>query len=458
MSKNPKNNHLPEKAENSGAPENLTDIENKAETGEVTAGDTNVWKTAPGKAAKIDLPEEEAQPRAEEASAAPVPAGAEADEEAAPAAGAEEKQGDEPAAEEEYSAADGTDASLLSEFAPKPINIPHVDMEKEKRRQEKRRKNRKKEREKVEARKKRSKKKASAGQRVAMGLASFLLFLVFSVTMTGFISVFSAQLATSKYAFQLAVKNMDIAEIPLGGIDDYAALGLRENSRRAALVDMIRDNAGDNVFATYSEIKAGIRSSGAEDFISDQLKAASDYLLLDKPYSPATGSDIAAVIKDSASLIRNLTGRELSDMDYAAIAAHFDNSGKMEDISRSSLDATKLRTSYTKYTKNLLSVNILLALLLVNIMLIVLLYVLGRPGSSGHIPIGWGFIISGLAVIGGAIFMFRPAYETQSQFLQAVLNNYFNFFTTTVVVMAGIFTVVGAFIFLVGNAASDKDE
>ena len=376
--------------------------------------------------------------------------------EEAPAQEEKPENAPEPEAEGEYSAAEGTDASLLSEFAPKPINIPNVDLEKEKKRQEKRSQNRKKEKKRVEDRKKRGGKKASAGQKVAMGIASFLLFIIMTATMAGMISVLSVQMATSSYAFRIAVRNMDVAEIPIGGTTDYNRLGMNESSRRAALVDMLRDNGLDGIVVTYSEIKSGIRNSGMEKFIDTNLKEAADYLLLDKPYTPVTGQEIADVIRNSSTLVRNLTGKELSEEDYAEIEAYYEEGGRLDDVSLQALSATKLR-QYTPYTKNLLSMNIFGALLLINIMLIVLLIILGRATSSAHIPIGWSFILSGIVVILGGIF-FRPSYAVPSEFLQTVLNNYFNFFTTMVVVIAGIFTVVGALIFLVGNAATDRDE
>ena len=369
---------------------------------------------------------------------------------------AEEAPTDDRPAEGEYSAAEGTDANLLSEFAPKPMNIPNVDLAKEKKRQEKRRKNRKKEKKRVENRKKRSGKGASAGQKVAMGIGSFFLFIILTATMAGLIAVLSVQIATSSYAFRIAVSNMDVAEISIGGVTDYERLGMKESSRKAALVDMLRDNGLDGVTVTYSEIKNGIHSSGMEKFLYTGLKSASDYLLLDKSYTSITGSDIAGVIRESATLVRNLTGRELGEEDYAEIAAYFDEGDKLDDVSLQAISSAKLR-DYTPYTKNLLSLNILGALLLINIMLIVVLIILGRATGSAHISIGWGFILSGIAVILGGIF-FRPSYAVTSEFLQTVLNSYFNFFTTMVVVIAGIFTVVGALIFLVGNAATDKDE
>ena len=200
--------------------------------------------------------------------------------------------------------------------------------------------------------------------------------------------------------------NMDVAEIAIGGDVDYERLGMKESSRRAALVDMLRDNGLDGVTVTYSEIKSGIHSSGMEKFLSTGLKSASDYLLLDKPYVPVTGSDIAGVIREGATLVRNLTGRELSDEDYTEIVAYFDEGDKLDDVSLQALSSVKLR-EYTPYTKNLLSLNILGALLLINIMLIVVLVILGRAGGSAHVPIGWGFIISGIAVIlGGLLGLF----------------------------------------------------
>lgn len=359
-------------------------------------------------------------------------------------------------AQEEYSAAEGTDASLLSEFAPKPMNIPNVDLEKEKKRQEKRDKNRDREKKKVEARKNRSKsKKISAGQKIAAGIASFVLFMVMTVTMTGLVSSLSVQMATSRYAFHLAVDNMDVAEIAIDS-PDYQALGenfdMVKSSGRAALVDIIRDNS--QVQVTYNEIVSSIERSDMESFIETNLKSAADYLLLDKPYTPVTGADIANVVNNSRRLVYSLTGKQLTEEDCAKVAAYFENSGKLEDVSLQNLSAVGLR-QYTQYTRHLFSVKILGAILLLNILLIVLLVVLGR--KTAHIPIGWAFILSGIAVIAGAI-LFKPAYVVRSGFLQTVLNNYFNFFTMAVIIIAGIFTVTGACVFLIGNAATDRDD
>lgn len=362
-----------------------------------------------------------------------------------------------PAGEGEYSAAEGTDASLLSEFAPKPMNIPNVDLEKEKKRQAKRDRNRSREKKKVEARKKRGKKskKRSAGQKVAAAAASFLIFLIMIGTMSGFISVLSIQLATSRFVMGMAVSGMDVAEIPID-TPNYPALsetfGMVTSSSRAALVDLIRDNS--QVAVTYDEILAGIKSSSLEEFLVRQLQSAKDYLLLDKPYTPVTGADISNVIKNNATLVRNLTGIILADGDYANIASYFEASGKLDNVSQQALSQTPLR-QYTPVAKKLMDLKVLAGLLLINILLIVLLCVIGR--GSAHIPIGWAFILSGIAVVIAGI-MLRPSFTVASGFLQTVLNSYFTFFTGAVVVIAAAFAVVGAMIFLIGNAATDKDE
>ncbi|MGN1098554.1 MAG: hypothetical protein ACI4SS_06635 [Clostridia bacterium] len=414
-----------------------------------------------GETKRIDIksaqnPPAENPPEEKEETAEAKEESAEAKEEAAEvkAEEAEVKTEEETAAasEKEYSAAEGTDASLLSDFAPKPMNIPNVDLEKEKKKQEKRKQNRSKEVKKVEARKNRGKKKQSVGRKIAAGVASFLIFIVLTAAMTGFISILSVQTVTSKYAFRMAVRNMDIAEITVGSVSDCERLGMNKCSSKAALVDIIRDNS--SVSITYKEIISAIRGSGVEDFLAGEMKAASDHLLLGKDYEAVTGSEIAAVIKDNSTLVRNLTGRILTDEDYTNIAAYFEEYGNMEDISAASIDETWL-SQYTQYTKHLMSLKILGAVMLICIMLIVLLCVVGR--GSAHVPLGWSFILSGIAVILTSIF-FRPSYAVNTRFLQTVLDSYFNFFTTAVIVIAGIFTVIGAFIFLIGNASSDSED
>lgn len=353
----------------------------------------------------------------------------------------------------EYSAAEGTDASLLSEFAPKPMNIPNVDLEKEKKKQEKRKSNRKKEEKKVEERKNRGKRKRSKGRKIAAGFAAFLIFIVLTAAMTGFISMLSLQTTTSEYAFRMSVRSMDIAEITVGSIPDYEALGMVRSSSNAALVDIIRDNSNVNI--TYKEIITAIRGSSVEEFLAGEMKSASDHILLGKAYTPVTGEEIAAVIKDNATLVRNLTGRVLTDEDYSNIAAHFENYSDMEQISLEALDSTWLSSQH-EYVKHLASLKMLGALLLICIMLIVLLCVVAR--SSTHVPLGWSFILGGVGVILGAVF-FRPSYNAGSSvFLQSVLDKYFNFFTTAVIIIAAVFAIIGAFIFLVGNASSDSED
>lgn len=363
----------------------------------------------------------------------------------------------EEASEGEYSAAEGTDASLLSEFAPKPMNIPNVNLEREKKDQAKRDRKRGQEKKKVESRKKHGNKgkRRSTGQKVAAAIASFLIFLIMTATMSGFVSLLSVQLATCRYAMNLAVSNMDVAEIPID-TPNYPALaesfGMVTSSGRAALVDLIRDNS--QVAVTYDEILSGIKSSGMEDFLVRRLLSAKDYLLFDKPYTPVTGADISNVIKDNATLVRNLTGIILSDGDYANIATYFEDSGKLDNVSEQALSQTWLR-QYTPIAKKLLDIKVLAGLLLINILLMVLLIILGR--NSAHIPIGWAFILSGIAVVVAGI-MFRPSFAVASGFLQTVLNSYFSFFTGAVVVIAAAFAIIGALIFLIGNAVTDDDE
>ncbi len=443
-----KNKYKPENGDNVTNPEAVRDASDEArenaaaerETVDEPTMEVKLPETPEAENRTEEAPEESAAEETVEESAAEKPAGEEA-----------------PASNGEYAAAEGTDANLLSEFAPKPMNIPNVDLEKEKKRQARRDKNRGREKKKVEARKNRGKKKKrlSTGQKVAAGIASFLIFIIMIGTMAGFISVLSVQLATSRYAISMAVSNMDVAEIPIE-TPNYPALsetfGMTVSSSRAALVDLIRDNS--QVAVTYDEILKGLKSSDMESFLSRQLRSAKDYLLLDKPYTPVTGADIAAVVKNGATLVRNLTGIVLTEADYNNIAAYFDASGKLDGLSLRALSQTELR-KYVPYTKRLLSLQVLGGLLLINILFIVLLCLLGR--GSAHIPIGWSFILSGIAVVVGGILL-RPSYAVASGFLQTVLNNYFTFFTATVVITAAAFTVVGAIVFLIGNAATDGDE
>lgn len=392
---------------------------------------------------------------AEKESTAKEAAASTPETEAEPAPEAPSENGGEEAADKDgaagYSAAEGTDAQLLSEFAPKPINIPNIDLEKEKKKQEKRSKKRGKEAKKVAARKNKHGKKRSAGKKFAVAVTGFLLFVLMTGVMSCFISVLSVQTATSDYAFRLAVRNMDVPNISIGGVRNQELLGLNRSPSNAALVDMIRDNS--NVPVTYKEISSSIKGSGVERFIAERMKAAADHLLKGKSYSDLTGTEIASVIKDNSTLVQNLTGRVLTGEDYAAIADYFDNYGDLDAVSEKALDSTKLST-YTDVTRHLTSLYILAALLLVCVVLIILMCLVCR--ESTYLPLGWSFILSGLAVVLAAIF-FRPTHTVSTQFLQTVLNSYFNFFTATVIIIAGIFTVVGAFIFLIGNASADKD-
>lgn len=354
--------------------------------------------------------------------------------------------------EQEYSAAEGTDASLLSEFAPKPINIPNVDLEKEKKKQEKRRQQRDKEVKKVAARKSKSSKKASMGKKVAVGIAGFLLFVLLTGAMTGLISVVSLHASTSKLAFKTAVRNMEVQEISLGRIKNYDELGLVKSSSNAALIDIIRDNS--DVAVTYKEINSAVRSSGVDDFIAENMKNAVDYLLKGTSYEPITEEDIVGEIRSNATLVRNLTSKELTDEDYSAIAAHFAQDGNLEEISREALDKTPLR-SYTDMTRHAMSMTILGALLLLALALIIVICVVCR--GSSYIPVGWAFIVSGILVVLAAV-LFAPVYGVSSPFLQTVIDRYFSFFKTSVIVSGAIFTVIGAIIFLVGSGTADRDE
>ncbi len=368
---------------------------------------------------------------------------------------AEPADGDaEPAKENTYSAAEGTDARLLSEFAPKPIKIPNVDLEKEKKKQDKRRQNRDKEAKKVEVRKNKTKKKKkrSAGQKALVGIAGFLLFVLLSVSTAGFVGVLSLQAVTSNYAFRLSVKSMDVPEIAIGGIENYDELGLVKSSSNAALVDIIRDNS--DVVVTYNEINSSLRSSTLESFISERLKNASDYLLKGESYDELTGSDVADVIKENSTLVRNLTGRVLSEEDYTAIADYFDNTVGMEAVSRSAIDASPI-SGYKDTVRHIMSLRTLAALLLITVVLIILMCIVCR--ESAYLPLGWSFIVGGIAVILGAIF-FRPSYSQGALFLQSVLNGYFSFFTAAIIIIAGVVAVIGALIFLIGNASGDRDD
>lgn len=353
---------------------------------------------------------------------------------------------------DDYSAAEGTDARLLSEFAPKPIDIPNVNLEKEKKKQEKRRKNRVKDAKKVAVRKSKKNKKRSKAQKAVFGIISFILFLILTVSMTGFISVLSVQTATSRYAFTIAVKNMDTPNITIGEIKDNDALGIVKSSRRGALVDIIRDNS--NLAITYKDITSALRSSDMEEFLADRMKSAADYLLRGGEYSDLTGSEIADVIKSGSTVVSNLTGRVLTDEDYAAIAEHFDTYGRLDQVSRDALSRTVI-SEYTPEISKVMSLPVLGGLLLLVLALIILLCIFCR--ESTYLPMGWSFILSGLAVVAAAI-LFRPSYNVASEFLESVISSYFGFFTVAVIIIAAVFTVVGALIFLIGNAAADKTD
>ncbi|MCH5188122.1 MAG: hypothetical protein J1F63_06935 [Oscillospiraceae bacterium] len=404
------------------------------------------------KTRRIDISEHvDGAPAAEEA-AAPVAAEAETEKTEEKTKEEITEQSEPAEAGEEYSAAEGTDAQLLSEFAPKPINIPNIDLEKEKKKQEKRKKNRGKEVKKVQARKNKRGKKKTAGQKAVVAIAGFVLFVLMTAALAGFISVLSVQTATSEYAFRLAVRNMDVPEITIGGIQNTEVLGLERSPSNAALIDIIRDNS--DVLVTYREINSAIRGSGVERFIADRLKAASDYLLRGKSYNDLTGDEIAAVIRENSTLVQNLTGRVLTAEDYEVISEYFETYGDLGAVSRRALDETRL-SRYTDISRHLTSLVILGAMLLICLVLLILICVICR--ESTYLPLGWSFILSGVMVILAAIF-FRPSHTVSTQFLQIVLDSYFSFFTAAVIIIAGIFTVIGAFIFLIGNASADHDD
>ncbi len=426
---------------------------NEGSSPEADAADIDNEKTK-----RIDLSEISGLRAAAPSDSGEEPEAASEDESAAEKdLGAEPESEDEaprrhaPDSGEGYTAVDGTDAQLLSEFAPKPMSIPNVDLEKEKKKQDKRRKNRGKEVKKVQARKNKNGRKKSLGRRVLVVVAGFLLFALLSCALAGFVSLLSVQTATSRYAFKMAVRNMDVPNISIGSIENHEALGLVRSPASAALVDIIRDNS--DVSITYREISSAIRGSSVNDFLADRLKAAADYLLRGKPYSDLRGEDIAGAIKSSSTLVQNLTGRALGPEDYSAIAAYFEEYGNLEDVSRKALDQTPL-AKHTDAVRHLMSLGILGAALLICIVLIILTCVVCR--ESSYIPLGWAFIVSGLAVVLGAVFN-RPSYAVSSQFLKTVLGNYFSFFTAAVIIIAGVFTVIGAFIFLIGNASADKE-
>lgn len=416
----------------------------KNENIETTEKSENIEKTD-GNTKRIGINSQEAVLKEEAPKEEPA-------KEEAPRNEAEEKTGDKRRDEEEYSAAEGTDASLLSEFAPKPINIPNVDLEKEKKNQEKRRQKRDKEVKKVEARKNKGTKKKSKGKKIAVGIAGFLLFVLLTGTMTGLIGVLAMQVSTSKLAVSAAVRGMDVQEIPLGRIRNYDELGLVRSSSNAALIDIIRDNSDVNV--TYREIKSALKSSGMEEFIAENIKSATDYLLKGSDYVGVTGKDIAKLIEENETLVRNLTNRNLTKEDYTAIENHFEQDGNLEEISRETLDKTALG-KYTHITRHAMSLTTLGALLLLALALIIATCVV--CGKSAYIPSGWAFIISGILIVLCAIFV-PLTFSVSAPMLSSVINSYFSFFRTAVIVTGAVFTFAGAVVFLVGSVTSERDD
>ena len=219
---------------------------------------------------------------------------------------------------------------IMEEFAPKPIDIPNYNKEKE---QLKRAKVKKKQKVKNS---KKNKKRRKIIRKIVTVVSAVLLFLLLVVLGTATVASLTIRVNTTEFALEDAIRNSRPESYIIGNIGEELReeLILAESSERAGLADIIKDNSKSTVKTTYAEIEKEVRTSTYPAFLAGITSRVINYYLYGGEYVPVTQKEITNVIYKNSSKIDFLTGRKLFENNCNTIARSVMKSKTVKGLSK----------------------------------------------------------------------------------------------------------------------------
>ncbi len=338
---------------------------------------------------------------------------------------------------------------IMEEFAPKPIDIPNYDKEKEQRKRAK-----VKQKQKVKNSKK-NKKRRKIIKKIVSIVSAVLLFILLVVLGTATVTSLTIRVNTTEFALESAIMDSRPESYIIGSIDEELRedLILDESSERAGLADIIKDNSKSTVKTTYAEIEKEVRSSTYPSFVAGIASRVINYYLYGSEYIPVSQKEISDVIYKNSSKIDFLTGRKLFENNCNTIARSVVKSKTVKELSRESLDKQK-SAKITGVTSAVLSLPILIGMVLALILMIILVMIVCSGYS--HKIIGFAIMVSG-ALSGAAGFIYKPMFTTSSEFIKCVVDAIVQSFNKNALIYGIVVFVIGLLIVLIGSAIADRD-
>ncbi len=338
---------------------------------------------------------------------------------------------------------------IMEEFAPKPIEIPKYDKERE---LEKRDKAKKKQ--KVKNNKKIKKRKRMVKKILNVTLVTILtIFLIVISTVT--VASVIVRLNTSGFAIENAISDSRPETYTIGRLSEELRedLILVESSPEAGLADIIKDNAKGTVKTTYKTIEDEIEKSTYSEFVAGVASNVIDYYLYGESYSPLTRKDISEVVAKNSSKIDYLTGRKLFQQQYDDVAKSVLKSKAAKELSAESLNKQK-SAKITGISSAVLSIPMMAGMVVALILMIVLIIILCSGYS--HKIIGASFMVAG-AVSAVAGFLYKPMFHSTNRFINCVVDAIVQNFNKNALIGGVIVFALGLLIVFLGSAFSDRD-
>lgn len=338
---------------------------------------------------------------------------------------------------------------IMEEFAPKPIDIPNYNKEKE---QLKRAKVKKKQKVKNS---KKNKKRRKIIRKIFTVVSAVLLFLLLVVLGTATVASLTIRVNTTEFALEDAIRNSRPESYIIGNIGEELReeLILAESSERAGLADIIKDNSKSTVKTTYAEIEKEVRTSTYPAFLAGITSRVINYYLYGGEYVPVTQKEITNAIYKNSSKIDFLTGRKLFENNCNTIAKSIMKSEVVKGLSKESLDKQK-SAEITGITSAILSFPILIGMVLALILMIV--FVIIVCSGYAHKIIGFAIMVSG-ALSGVAGFIYRPLFNTSSAFIKCVVDAITGYFNKNALIYGAVVFVIGLLVVLIGSAIADRE-
>ncbi len=351
---------------------------------------------------------------------------------------------------EEQMDIEAVEREIMEEFAPKPIEIPNYDKEKEQKKREKAKQKKKgKKSKKAKKRKKMVKKILNV---IMMSLLALLLVVITIVTVAALI----VRLNTSEYAVENAINDSRPEMFTIGNLsaDLRGNLILVESSPEAGLADIIRDNTKGTVRTTYSTIEAEVKKSTYPEFVASVASEVIGYYLYGNEYSPLTRKEISDVVAQNSSKIDFLTGRKLYRQQCDDIATSVLKSKAVQELSAESLN-NQPTVKITTIASAILSLPMLIGMVVALLLLIILVIIL--CGGYSHKIIGAAFIIAG-ALSGTAGFLYKPMFNVSSKFINCVIDAIVQSFNKNSLICGVCVLALGVLVIFIGSAFTDREE